>query len=328
MPEQTRHDICLHLDNRAGSVEHYYHYCFGFLIPLVNAHHRLHRRNEVRNIYVRSCALMDTHTRSLNLEKLVIQTKEEHLKLRSAKTTGDGTSLQHLVVRGFDKPNQYKYGALLAARKRILTRLGPQIARQRDQLAALFNGSGRNILAVNRDKPPEYYLSAESEHSGYGTDRRSLPNFGEITEAIEEAYGKVASVRLDNTTLAEQIALFQIADIVVAQHGAALSNLLWCRSSTALVEIYPDMQEPAKRMHFERLAQGLRLRYREVPQVAHHAEVAPHSVIEGIADVPRVSVTSAVLNKVRWDLLFCRHSLLQWRNRLTNKGQPGPTPTL
>jgi capsular polysaccharide biosynthesis protein len=45
------------------------------------------------------------------------------------------------------------------------------------------------------------------------------------------------SCRLETMPLADQVALFHRAECVVGPHGAGLTNLLFCRSGTKVVEI-------------------------------------------------------------------------------------------
>src|SRR5262249_101125 len=65
-------------------------------------------------------------------------------------------------------------------------------------------------------------------------------NFGTLRESLEATVGNVVTVILERATLAEQIALFSLADVVIAQHGAALANVVWCRSGARVIEIAPQ----------------------------------------------------------------------------------------
>jgi capsular polysaccharide biosynthesis protein len=47
-----------------------------------------------------------------------------------------------------------------------------------------------------------------------------------------------ATVRLEERSWAEQIALFQAARVVVAPHGASLANLVFCAPGTRVVELF------------------------------------------------------------------------------------------
>lgn len=44
--------------------------------------------------------------------------------------------------------------------------------------------------------------------------------------------------------LAEQIGLFKNAKVIVAPHGAALTNLLWCEEGTQVVELFGETYQP------------------------------------------------------------------------------------
>jgi capsular polysaccharide biosynthesis protein len=66
------------------------------------------------------------------------------------------------------------------------------------------------------------------------------------------------SVYLENMAFAEQIALFASASFIVAMHGAALANLLFCQPGTRVLEISPDVEF---RPYFWMIAEKLGLAY-------------------------------------------------------------------
>jgi hypothetical protein len=66
---------------------------------------------------------------------------------------------------------------------------------------------------------------------------------------------------LSGRPIDEQIQLFARADVVVGPHGGGLSNLVWCRPGTAVVELYArDYVNPV----FWGLSEGLGLRHHHV----------------------------------------------------------------
>lgn len=67
---------------------------------------------------------------------------------------------------------------------------------------------------------------------------RVLENEDALVAALE-AY-EFVPVRLEALSVAEQIACFAEAEVIVAPHGAGLSNLVFCRPGTRVVEIMPD----------------------------------------------------------------------------------------
>ena len=68
------------------------------------------------------------------------------------------------------------------------------------------------------------------------TANRRLLNEDEVVSGLERL-GFVA-MQLENLTLAEQIALFANAEIVVAPHGAGLANILYAPSGCRLIELH------------------------------------------------------------------------------------------
>lgn len=67
---------------------------------------------------------------------------------------------------------------------------------------------------------------------------RHLINEPELIAALAKI--GFVPVRLEDLSLSVQIALFANADVIVAPHGAGLTNILFCRPGTKLVEILMD----------------------------------------------------------------------------------------
>ncbi len=65
---------------------------------------------------------------------------------------------------------------------------------------------------------------------------RQITNEGEV-RAVLESHGFQA-VTMEGRSVAEQAALFSSASVVVAPHGAALTNLVFCKPDTKVVEIF------------------------------------------------------------------------------------------
>jgi capsular polysaccharide biosynthesis protein len=88
--------------------------------------------------------------------------------------------------------------------------------------------------ARSRKDTPPTRLFISREHS-----RRRIGNEAELSRFLH-AEGFV-NVILENHTVREQAALFDQAEIVVGFHGAGMTNVLFCRSGTKVVEIFnPD----------------------------------------------------------------------------------------
>lgn len=97
---------------------------------------------------------------------------------------------------------------------------------------------------------------------------RNLLNEDEIF-AIFEKNG-FTRYNLANLSVLEQIELFHNADIIVAAHGAALSNLLFCKPNTHVIEIFQERSDCC----FYYLSQDLKLNY-------HYIKTTEFKNIEG-----------------------------------------------
>lgn len=66
---------------------------------------------------------------------------------------------------------------------------------------------------------------------------RKVVNESEVTRLL--AARGFRSVTLEGMPIAEQVRLFASAEIVIAPHGAGLTNVIYCRPGTKVVDIYP-----------------------------------------------------------------------------------------
>ncbi len=92
-----------------------------------------------------------------------------------------------------------------------------------------------SFLPHKADSSPQTRLYISRSQARY----RRVENEDEVVGLLS-GYGFIP-VRLEEHSFAEQIALFANADVIVAPHGAGLTNLLWCRPGTRVLELFsPD----------------------------------------------------------------------------------------
>jgi len=102
------------------------------------------------------------------------------------------------------------------------------------------------------EAPPmrRLYLSREDIQT------RRLLNEPTLVKHLEKLGFEV--VNCSALSVEQQVSLFRQAEIVVAPHGAALGNVLFCRSETAVLELFPEY---CVQPHFRMLAAQRKLRY-------------------------------------------------------------------
>jgi capsular polysaccharide biosynthesis protein len=99
---------------------------------------------------------------------------------------------------------------------------------------------GRLDLGQREDLPRRIFLDRPA------TDKRRLLNRDEVLSAVRARGFEV--VETGGRSVAEQAALFASADVVAGVLGAGLTNLVYCRPGTAVVEILPrNLMFPAYR---------------------------------------------------------------------------------
>lgn len=99
--------------------------------------------------------------------------------------------------------------------------------------------SGQHLgrAPLRRDKPRMIYIGRRD------ANRRRMGNEEEVRNVLEPL--GVSTVFPEHLPFSEQVRLFSQADVVVAPHGAGLSNAVFCRPGTSVVEVFsPEYVNP------------------------------------------------------------------------------------
>jgi hypothetical protein len=116
-------------------------------------------------------------------------------------------------------------------------------------VGGFFDTVSRHVAAAPTT-PRRVYIDRRA------TPARRLLNEDELVGHLESA-GFVA-VRPEELGFADQVRLFRSADMIVAPHGAGITNIGYCRPGTAILEIFTDAHV---NWCFRTLAALRRLRY-------------------------------------------------------------------
>jgi hypothetical protein len=232
----------------------------------------------------------------MGLPNLVVLDKEVHRSLVD-EPNWDGRPMQHVYLEGYDAKLFFDAEIFKKAAQDIKKRLGIL-----DSLQSFDTSTNLPTIALIGRKPTDpFYVSANSEKHSSGSMRRSIPNLTEIAEALHPL-GDLHLIYLEDHTFKEQILWFMRADVIIAQHGAALASLIFCREGTAIVEILPPNKVNLLRFlnnivqallgmnpHrgwkvyktlFFCLSRTLRLRYYYILQKDHHSPVPAIKVLK------------------------------------------------
>ena len=105
-----------------------------------------------------------------------------------------------------------------------------------------------DIVLIERGTDSKYKLLNYSKHhpllqklgTKSGSERRSIKNHKEICLELEKSYGnKFKNISLENSSIYYQYHIFSNAKLIIAQHGAALANVIFMKDFTNVLEIVP-----------------------------------------------------------------------------------------
>lgn len=276
--KDKRIDCGIHITfrNFHGSLQHYYHFLFAFIIPLIRVWNAITTSPYVPNIFVRSCAVMDDLLNQLRLPGLVIMDVTEHAAMydRHAQSP-NSAGLQFITLDGYDDPVRYDDGVFESVKDLLCFRFSDEIRKETKEINECFTGAGQRIVIIKRLPADKFYSEAECEIKTAGSERRSLANVEELCAAASLYSDNVVVAALEGRNLFYQMALFAAADIIIAQHGAALGNLIWSRDTTSVIEIVPKERKDGIQEcdYFGDLARCLSLRYYRLWQELPHGPV-------------------------------------------------------
>jgi hypothetical protein len=245
---------------RGGSPEHYYHFMLGFLAPILL---RPDGESEGTRYLIPSCGMLDERLHELAIRDLVIMPKGPWWDLLRAG--------KHRVTKiyGFDDPLYYDAEAFARFKDVLFARLNiPQAA------------ASDRLLIVNRGESPAFYQSDVVQNKFSAKLRRSVPNMGEARARLSGAGIRNDMVELETTGLRDQVILFSKTRVLVAQHGAALTNMLWMPPGGVIVEILPPVGIFSP--YFSKLAEVCGHHYVTVPQAGDHEPIDPADLLAAL----------------------------------------------
>ncbi len=218
-----------------GSIQHYFHFIFGLVLPVSI----LMRKTPTHVTFVvPRCGPFTDVLQSIFPTRLLIDDSPQQCKLPFAE-----------LVSMHPAHIQIDEQTLIRFRQDIAERLGLELA-----------PSSCSVVLIERLAPHPFFLSDEAEEKDGGSNRRSILNHEQLSETLRASLKDTCefrNVQLENMDFADQIAAFNAASLVIGQHGAGLTNVCWMNSGAQVLEI----RTAENTLSFERLCQSNRLQY-------------------------------------------------------------------
>jgi len=247
-PKKTR--VLLVPNHWSGSVQEYYHFILGYLGPIL-VWQKSHPRREIA---IRDCGPMQPWI-DLLLDPDMVQ---QHNPGAMLHLVAQG---QHPTVflTGFDNPDHFDRNKLSEFREIVLSQF---VELQKTPLGT---------TVIDRSVSGEFNHSTAAEIPASGSAVRSTPNLASAV-SVFESEDNFALVDSSLLTPAEQLAIFANTRILVGQHGAGLTNMLWMPPGGTVIEILPPL-EPWVSPIFERLSSTLGHKHIAIPQLGNHSNI-------------------------------------------------------
>ena len=157
--------------------------------------------------------------------------------------------------------------------------------RPSDSVVGLLEDYEKKCVSLGREiKYPERIFISRKD-----SQRRSLDNEEELSNALKEL--DFVEIIMTNLSLEEQVSVFNNSRIIVASHGAGLTNTLFCSPGCHLFEILPENYPNAC---FFRLAQMKNVFYHQL--IAQSSESTdPHQANSRVDVESTVASVKAVI---------------------------------
>ncbi len=249
-------------NNWDGSVQQFYHFILGYFVPLCT----WIIKSEPSHIAVRDCGPMNCW-----FDTLKVHADLEIIQPGSALHVLVGNRMRHQVLQGLDDPSKFELKTLRRGIGSVLQLL---------DFDSPPSHSSCHVLVVDRATSEDFYHGTSSETHMSGKERRHVPNLASIAMDMQ-SHSTVSLVDFARMAPREQIQTARNCDVLVGQHGAGLSHMLWMKPGSHVVEIAPPLPIQVQEI-FSRLANILGHSYSRVTQDSVHASVDPEQVIRAV----------------------------------------------
>ena len=232
-----------------GSVEHYYHFLFDLLMPLLLLGKKLP-------------------------EHFIVELEEVGPFMKSLPSLcGDLVSL----CTSEEFTNKENKHSLLGMNPKAVRVDANELKSFRDGLLQRFDIKNvkpdiKRVLLIERQPPEAYFKSKECRVKGGGSERRSISNHDDLMRWLEDNIlepFEFENIQLEKCSFKDQMSLFNGASLVIAQHGAALANIIWMQGDAQVIEIGNDTTAT----HFKLIAGARGIAHSLYPVDEAHCEI-------------------------------------------------------
>lgn len=251
----------LFLPLQRGPLHGFYHFFFGYFLPVF--WHKY--RNPQSSVAVVDCDPLNHWFELLPGTDIEIIPRDKALKIAYfARHFPYANGYRIKPIIGWDKANLFP--------KRGLAEIQSALRKHIRELSRRLDLRKPMILLLGRDFTPDFYST--NLPARYGVAKRNIPNLKQVEERLKSSWDieLVDGAKLSPLEMAAKCAS---ASVIVGQHGAALSNLVFLDRHCDVVEIgWPTLEDQGFRDMYQKLCAELGIRWhRPILQDHQFAEI-------------------------------------------------------
>lgn len=243
-----------------GSVEHFYHFVCDYLLPLYEM--EITTGIAGKGYVVRDCGPMNVWLDFVfGPDAFTKVPRETFQQERYGRSWDKHFAVERFAYRLGVEVDVARFRAVVSA---FCAEFLPPIPRP------------GVVTVIDRRPPPPFYVDGRAELAGGGSTRRSISNLELLCQAIS-AHSPVTLVDFDGMSPADQLNTINATDVLIGQHGAGLTHLLFLRDNATLVEF--NTTNPKLRW-FQTLSAGAGRQHHKFVIDGLHTELSPELIAE------------------------------------------------
>lgn len=216
-------EIKIYNDRQSGWVFHYAHFMCDLVLPDI-----------VQKVYEHDiCYRLNTEQQTIGNFKPLWEKIMGIKTIEISNEEFENKNIPLKISSRFEN-NKNKFGKkeINEFKKYIYKRFDIKPDYSYPEIILIERGENKNL--VNNDMKDKLLLNNKFALTT-GKSRREIENIDLLKEHLSDVPYKC--IMLEHMDIEEQIKYFYNAKIIIAAHGAAMSNLLFCRENTIMIEI-------------------------------------------------------------------------------------------
>ena len=279
------------MEGFSNSITHYYHFLFSGLFPIIE----LHLSNPNLNFMISTdIGPMKSILCELPITIIGIVGPEHTLTKDDTNLPPNSYLLPSYDIFRNEYYDSYKH---TFSKKKILIILNYFKETIPNYLKNL---PIYDIILIERTNQEKHYQNTElkTKFQVSGSTTRSIANHEMLASTLLSIYGsnKFINLQLERSNIYYQYYMFSNCKIVIGQHGAALSNIIFSLSTNnipiTVIEILPQSKyekieslQIDARSHFKNLSKHLNYNYYQIEQTTDHSYVNINEIMEILSKV-------------------------------------------